>query len=282
MHKLKRNCLLKVLVSILVISSCREKTESNTGKFTIIRQAGIIEPELSIDLGDFLPSNKLKASVVHIKYDHFFKTSKSYLGYSLKTLLDTIIKQNNFDTSNAMVVLECKDGYKPQMELSKIYGKVNGYVAFKDLDPDNINDWTDSLKDKLSPYYLVWDNVLPEDDTYMWPYGLVRIKLTSINVVYESIYPWKDSTLIRGFNLFRMNCMKCHSINNVGGTMGPEFNIPKNITEYWKDKDILEFAKNPTAYRKNSDMPAMPNIPEADYNEMISYLKYMKDFKKSK
>lgn len=62
--------------------------------------------------------------------------------------------------------------------------------------------------------------------------------------------------------------------------MGPEFNIPKNITEYRDEKLIISFAKAPTSYRYNSHMPAMTNLSDNDFANIILYLKYMKDRKK--
>ena len=100
--------------------------------------------------------------------------------------------------------------------------------------------------------------------------------------MYQGIYPSDDLSLVNGFNLFRTHCMKCHSMNTVGGTMGPDFNVPRNITEYWKEEDIIAFAKNPKSIRANSNMPAMPSIPDPDYTEIIRYLKYMKQFRQER
>ena len=64
-------------------------------------------------------------------------------------------------------------------------------------------------------------------------------------------------------------------MNGVGGVMGPEFNSPKNITEYWTRKDIMAFAKNPQSYRINARMAALPNITDGELNDVVDYLEYM-------
>jgi len=61
--------------------------------------------------------------------------------------------------------------------------------------------------------------------------------------------------------------------------MGPEFNFPENITEYWKEEDIISFAKNPKAYRYNSPMPPVTNVQDSEFRQLIRYIKYMKNNK---
>jgi cytochrome c2 len=234
-----------------------------------------------INLNDLLQNEDRhnKALNVNVKYDHYFKSNKRYKGYLITTLLDSIAKQINFDTSNAIVIFECIDGYKPVMDWSKIFSKTKGYIVFKDLDPTINGNWADSINKKFSPYYLVWDNVKEDDNSFMWPYGLIGLRLTYNDIAFKAIYPIHDASLIKGFNLYRNNCLKCHSINKTGGTMGPEFNIPRNITEYWEEKDIVAFAKNPKDYRYNSQMPPIRNINNSDYKQIILYIKYMKNYK---
>jgi mono/diheme cytochrome c family protein len=201
-----------------------------------------------------------------------------YNGFSINSLLDSIIRINNFDTTDGMLVFECSDGYRPVIELSKMYGYPKGYIAFKDLDSSIRDNWADSIKDKFNPYYLVWDDVEKNDQSFAWPYGLISIKLTSLKLVFKDAYP-NNPSFKNGFTLFRTHCMKCHSVNKVGGSMGPEFNVPKNITEYWRDEDIVAFAKNPNAYRRGSVMPAISTITNSDYKEIVAYIRYMKEFK---
>lgn len=272
----RKDSLAGLLVSVIMIISCKGSLKPNPlSQITKIVQT---QSDINIQLASSLRSQKLKPLTVHVKYDHFFKTAKVYNGYLINTLLDSVIRVNNFDTTEGLLVFECSDGYKPVMELSKIYGNTKGYIVFKDLDNRSKENWADSIKDKFYPYYLVWDDVEKNDDSFMWPYGLVAIKLTSANLMFKDAYP-SNRSLRKGFNLFRTHCMKCHSINNVGGTMAPEFNIPKNITEYWNEEDIIQFAKNPKAYRNNTHMPGLPMIENPDFKEIVSYLKYMKDFK---
>jgi cytochrome c2 len=271
------------IILILFIStiSCKENKDDRTQKEANTHSKLVKkEAEIYVDLTNLLGNkNNNNALTVEVKYDHYFKSPKKYKGFLITTLIDSIIKSNNFDTAHALVVFECNDGYKPVMDISKIFGNTKGYVVYKDVDPTIKGNWADSIYKKFNPYYVVWDDVKKNDNSFAWPYGLVGLRLTYIDIVYESVYPFNDPSLIKGFNLYRNNCMKCHSINKTGGTMGPEFNVPKNITEYWKEEDIIAFAKNPGAYRIKSEMPAISNIKDSDFKQLLSYIKYMKDYK---
>lgn len=236
--------------------------------------------EVTIDLEKLLRGpNAFQHQDVAVKYDHYFKRKKNYRGYFIGEILNAVIKQNSFDTTNALVIFECRDGYMPVMDLSKMLGPVKGYIAYKDLSPGVATDWPDSVQAKFKPYYVVWDNVAKGDNSFMWPYGLTSIRLASAAFVYKGIYPTGDSSLVTGFQLFRNTCMKCHSINKVGGTMAPELNFPRNITEYWREEDIISFVKNPSSFRYNSHMPSITEVSDNDLQKIVRYLIYMKSHK---
>jgi len=216
---------------------------------------------------------------VNVKYDPFFQTNKSYRGYPIIAVLDSIIKSNGIDKNHNLVVFVCQDGYQPSMERSVLYGKAKGYLAFKDLAVQGKANWPDSIQKRFAPFYLVWDDVKKEDHEHAWPFGLIGLRFTTTAAEYSEIYPSGDAALERGFELYRNACMKCHSINKVGGTFGPEFNYPRNITTYWQDKDMIAFARNPKAYRYNSHMPEITGIEDKDFEMIIKYIRSMKDKK---
>jgi hypothetical protein len=69
-------------------------------------------------------------------------------------------------------------------------------------------------------------------------------------------------------------------MNGIGGMMGPEFNVPKNLTEYWAEKDIIAFARNPSGYRYNSRTPPLSaELNDIAMKRIIDYIAYMKDYK---
>jgi cytochrome c2 len=80
--------------------------------------------------------------------------------------------------------------------------------------------------------------------------------------------------------LFSRYCIRCHSVNLFGGKVGPELNIPKNITEYFKEQDLPKFILNANAYRAGTKMPNFESIITTDDAEnIVHYLKQMKSEK---
>lgn len=278
----KRTLYWAILSIAILISACHEDIRSNK-QVVKSSDSSAKKNEIYLDLKTILKSQNPKNIVtIQVRYDPYFRSPKKYLGYPVNKIIDSIVKLENFDTTKAIVAFECIDGYRPMMDFSKIFGETKGYIVYKDLSQQNGNDRADSIEAKFKPYYLVWDNIPKNDDSFVWPYGLIGLRLISNQIRYESVYPFKDTSLAEGFYLYRDYCMKCHSVNKVGGTVGPELNIPKNITEYWQEKDILLFVKNPGAYRYNSRMSAVTNIKDSDLKEIISYLKYLRDNKLTK
>ena len=60
--------------------------------------------------------------------------------------------------------------------------------------------------------------------------------------------------------------------------MGPDLNVPQNVTEYRPEDQIRAYIKNPLAFRYGS-MPAHPNLSEADLDGLLAYFRAMKERK---
>ncbi len=226
-------------------------------------------PILSIDLEQVISGDSLAHQMITIPNDAFFHTAKTYRAVPLESLIQQYFLSQLEDTTDAILVFECKDGYKPTLPLSVALNH-KGYIALKDSDAPIHQPWADSLASKFHPFYLVWQS---DNEYLVWPYGLYKISLQTFEQQYAAALPAKS--MYKGFELFKKNCMKCHSINKVGGNLGPEFNHPKNITEYWRKEDIWQFIQQPQAYRYNSQMPPQTQLSAAQFNEIYAYLKGM-------
>lgn len=216
---------------------------------------------------------------VEVRFDKAFKTAKRFLALPLQPILESLIAQYELDTATTEVFFICKDGYIPSNSIPEIFKAGGGYLAFKDLDETGSALWPDSLAEKYAPYYLVWENVPYEDKTLAWPWGLTSIRLVENDPGLQSLYPTEAPDLANAFELFRQNCLKCHSINKIGGVMGPEMNYPKNITEYWTRENIVAFAQNPTSFRYNSKMAPITYLKEEELHRIVDYLEYMAEHK---
>jgi len=128
---------------------------------------------------------------------------------------------------------------------------------------------------KIAPFYIVYTDVPAKDVTFKWPYNLVKISLSAASKELAVLFPKDDDTQVKGFELFKVNCLTCHSLNKVGGKMGPELNYPKSVTEYWQVDQIKQFVKAPTSFRNECKMPAVTHLTDKELDEIVNYLKYM-------
>jgi cytochrome c2 len=211
-------------------------------------------------------------TVVHIEHDLFFKKPKSYQAYSLQSTLQDWVSQLA-DTSGVDVIFTCTDGYAPSMPLNRVLAG-DGFLAYRDMSLKGGN-WPDSIHDKFTPYYLVWTHLKGPKEGFHWPYGLASLRLNLRAGEFAAALPPSEATMA-GYGLFKDNCMKCHAINKVGGQLGPEFNYPRNITEYWEKETIWEFVKAPQSFRYNSKMPPQPSLQREDFEHIYAYLQSMK------
>jgi mono/diheme cytochrome c family protein len=271
-----------LLFSTLLFSNCAFFSFFSTKNNSLTQQnSAIANPtgssqKIRFSIENALPAQE-QAQLVSIRYDHYFRTAKQYRGFPVAEILINQIRTQGVDTTGAMVVFECTDGYRPVMDLWKVLGDKQGYVVYKDASAPAGLCWPDSLAARFTPYYLVWADVSPSDHQYTWPYGLAHIEIVPGTAEFKSVFPADRPEVARGFSLFRENCMKCHSVSQIGGTMGPELNAPKNITEYWRADDIIAFAKKPTSFRSNSKMPPMEHLSEEELKEIVRYLEYLAD-----
>ncbi len=267
-----------LLFSVLVFACQPQKNDE-----TEVVEAETVEEEASNEITPLLEVNLVHAKeegvlatteIVTATFDPVFKKAKKYEAIPLKPYLEKLIAASNLDTANTEIIFLCKDGYNPSMTLSKVMQN-EPYLAIRDLDVSEGNNWMDTLQGKWNPFYLIWTNHSEGDKGYTWPYGLKYLQFKTSDAAYKAAMP-TDKKRIAGFELYKEKCMKCHSMNMVGGVMGPEMNVPKNITEYWKMEDIKAFVKNPYAYRYNSKMPPVAGLKDAELEEIMEYLSYMK------
>lgn len=277
---MKRAVLLStgfsLLLLIILLDSCGEQPAKEP-EFPITAEPA--PDSLEIDLTRLASDGKPPAEViVAIEFDHEFKTAKNYRAFSLRQVLEPAMWQLGIDSTSdeAVVTFYCTDGYKPTAKLRDLLAG-EGFVAFRDeavADPDQ--QWPEEVRKKFNPFYLVWKNVPYEDDSKPWPYGLFMVKINKANTVYDPIYPQDDAEAIAGFQHFERYCIKCHSINRIGGNVGPDFNDPKNITEYWEIENMWAYAKNPQSFRFNARMAPVTRLTRAEFDQIIVYLQYMR------
>ena len=222
-----------------------------------------------------------KPQAIKVGHDPVYNKAKEYQAYPLAEILNKIAMPDSLKTDEMVIVFTATDGYKVAMAYSDAIAE-QGFIAFRDNSAEG-KKWLDFKFGKQTmnpaPYYLVWPKKGLDEWRYPWPFQLVSLSLQPAKVYFGAAAPAAntEAQVNKGFMLFTRYCIRCHSVNLAGGKVGPELNIPKNISEYFKEHELPKFILNATAYRAGTKMPNFESTITANgAKDIVSYLKQMK------
>jgi mono/diheme cytochrome c family protein len=230
------------------------------------------------DLDQLVPTKKLRVNELHTK------ESIEYVGYPFRALLEKVYGKEL--KAGEELLFTCLDGYQPSIALARAL-KHNALLATGRTDGKKFEFPNADKKGEITaygPFYLVWDNVtdkaLQKEGNETWPYQLSGVDLIRFSDKFPKLSPPTNSSAQAkaGFVVFRSQCLQCHKINGEGGDKGIELNYPMNVTEYWKEKALIQWMDNPRLIRYDATMPAVnPEYPNREqmFREIVAYLKAM-------
>lgn len=144
--------------------------------------------------------------------------------------------------------------------------------------------FTDINEGKLvlnpGPFYIMTTEP-KEYEKWPWPFQVIKIEF-NYKASQDDYFPVdakEGTTVMSGYTIFNNQCISCHSVNLTGGEIGPELNIPQNITEYRDREYLVTFIKNPNSYRAKSSMMKFEHLSDVELSAIVDYLVYMKDHK---
>lgn len=212
-----------------------------------------------------------KTQVVESKEDPYYGGDGKYEALSLAELLKDAPKDKALDMR--FIAL---DGYLVTSTVGKLPLE-RAYVATRDLLAKEGQTWrpVGEGRELMSPapFVLVWSGRFEKGLPI--PHQLVKIQILSSDTTLKKARP-NDEGVLKGYSLFKNNCSSCHSINGEGGVIGPELNVPRNVTEYWQKEDILALLEDPGNIRWGSRMPSFSHLSLSEREEIFGYLAAMK------
>ncbi len=124
------------------------------------------------------------------------------------------------------------------------------------------------------PFYPVFVGDPPEQ--WLSPQAVASLEFRSGRTELENPASRGASSQIQlGKDLFQSQCMACHSVGGPGGTVGPDLNTPRNVTEYFHEDAIREMLRGPQQFRKNAKMTLLRPLEENEIEALVAYLKWL-------
>lgn len=213
-------------------------------------------------------------------YDPYYKKVKTWRAFALKPVLEAVYKGQDGDLVSQELILRASDGYQV-LSTGAAMLRPGAYIAVEDVEHPG---WEPIGPQRVNPgpFYLVWRQEDQQDqEQYPRPWQLAQIEIARYEQLYPRTVPTgaaEDSLARQGYELFKAQCSRCHAINQQGGRVGPELNIPQNITEYRPEAQIRAYIKNPMTFRYGN-MPAFAHLEEGQLDGILAYLKAMSALK---
>ncbi len=212
--------------------------------------------------------------------DPYYEKDKRFRAVELVDVLERVYHPLGLDLKAQEFILRASDGYTVLMSGERI---VSGrpLLAYADLEHEG---WEPIGPQKANPgpFYMVWSGSEQRDpEQYPRPWQLARIEIAPFEQVFPKTLPKgvpKEDAAWRGFAIYKDQCVRCHAMNQQGGRVGPEFNVPQNITEYRPEEQIRAYIRNPRTFRYGN-MPPFAHLSDGDLDDIMAYLRAMKERK---
>lgn len=224
-----------------------------------------------------------KVGLIHreIPDDYLFKREKTYVGYDLKRLFEVLELPKD-----QQYLLVCTDGYEIEFDGRHLKDdRFTGFLARADVEAGDAT-WlpykVGASPTALSPFYLAWASDDPEVQkfaraTLPWPYALNEIRAHDPEALHAEAKPAGevDSMTQAGYELFTDYCMKCHKINEAGGSLGPELTRSPSVV-FTTDEELADVIVNITRYYPGSKMPTYAEMfSDEQTRAMVQYLRHI-------
>lgn len=251
-----------------------------------LHAAGPDDPVLTLRAGErvvSIPRSRLQAELKARRltvYHPDYGREMDYLAYPLAAVF-ALAGVSDGAGERMTWVFHCLDGYTDPVDAAAL-PELDLYLAVGENGVPGL--WTPVTAGKEhndpGPFLMV-STTGSRAGGFTWPYAVTEVRRLRFEERYADVIPRgvaADSPAARGFALFERLCLRCHSINLQGGTVGPELNIPLNITEYRDEAFLTAWIRDPGRFRARSRMPTL-GLADEEIADLLAYLGHMKGFK---
>jgi mono/diheme cytochrome c family protein len=218
---------------------------------------------------------------VRVRNDPAYHSPKRFRGIPLLKILRDHLPVQSIDWRRNRILFVAADGYKTSVSWEDLQAG-QAYLAIEDLDAKD-EKWSMITRGKdtvtPAPFYLVWEDVDYDPEHQAWPYQLTTIRPITLESLYGTAFPTHDRSQEEGFRLFQIHCSGCHSVNLIGGSVGPELNVPMNVSEYWRAEALRPFIRHARSFRARTTMPDFRKLAAEEIDAIVNYIVSMKDAK---
>lgn len=205
-------------------------------------------------------------------FDPYYQRVKTWRALPLEPVLRHVFPEGALRTLE--FTLRASDGYTVPISGDRL---LEGGAALAFADASGPWEPIGEKRANPGPWYLVWEGAAQGDlTTHPRPWALASIAIEPFERVFPLVVPRStDARVQRGFALFREHCVKCHAVNQQGGRVGPELNVPRSVTEYRDEGFLRAWIRDPSSFRV-SVMPPSPQLSDEDLSALLAYLAAMR------
>lgn len=213
--------------------------------------------------------------------DPYYEEEKRFRTVSLAAVVPRLFPLPLEDLKKSNFLLVASDGYEVRLK-GELLLHPAAHLAFADADHEQFLPIGDQ-KANPGPFYVVWEGKeFSDEKAYPRPWALAKIERLGASDEWRHLKPpdgfAENAAAEKGAKIFEDLCVRCHAINQEGGHVGPDLNVPQNILAYRPEAQVREYIKSPRTFRY-STMPDHTTLTEEDLDALIAYLRLMGEHK---